>query len=666
MPRNRLNQLSWVFLFLILGLTGFPGCGKEKPKKRPPEKLKPVIQKLQLPASQLKGISLNGRDLGEVAILAPESANLDRDDLTQAFGIRDEKYLEGVMKILQGQIQSGSPLNLISVIFGAMPAEYAAQCAEPLPNGQCLIVPYAFNCADALPPKNWNLETYHQICRSLGRLKAYKPELSVALFDGDNTLWYQDVSNAGVKKGVAAKRIVWDKAKAELLSIYPPPEQREFYKQQKTPYDYYEELYKKVGALWNYNYAALAFRGLPLKEAFINFQEMVLEPYGPQPFPEMVDLLRYLQEQGIVTGVVSASPIFSVYPMVERLGAGIPLERIEGLDVFVVNPNVPGMLPVRLSRLVNQGKLFEGTGEVVPFKSYQEFLETYGDWIIVDVGQIINARGGKGVQGRSIARRHVAEHNRLTQKAEDKISIDQMRLVMVGGDNFAPSTDIPRPEGERVKAALEGGNDQGMSESLDFLEANANVPGGTDILFIRRYELDEKNQVWPKRGKLKNFQEYIEQQKLLRPKDVGLVMTQEAITNVKNPAAKGGFLRERPMAPETQPAAEAPAETVPMVPTAPGTPAAPGASPAAPGVPLPPVPTPDVMPPEQAVPPSAPAETGGPSVPALPPTTATPPSAPQLPPATDRPPPAITPPTPTTPEQLAPLPTNPSANDALQ
>lgn len=664
MPRPRKSFFPLAVFFLALIGIGWVGCGKKEPQPSPEQVAPPTLPKLQLPVSQLQDLHLNGQEVGKLAVLAPESAILDRDDLTTAFGIDNEKYLEEVMNILQAQIQSGTPLNLVSVFFGVMPAKYAAQCAEALPGDQCLITPVAFNCVDALPPKNWNLETYHQICRSLGRLKAYKPQYLVALFDGDNTLWYQDVSNSGVKKGVAAKRINWGPTKAELLSIYPPPDQREPYKTTKTPYDYYVELYKKVGPLWNYNYAALAFRGLPLKEAFVNFQEAIVESYAPQPFPEMTDLLRYLHEQGVVTGVVSASPVFGVIPMVERLGVGIPLERIEGLDVFIQNPNDSNALPVRLSRLINQGKLEVGVGQVTPFKSYQEFLDTYGDWIIVDVDQVIVARGGKGVAGRSIARRHVAEKNLKAQKPDEKISLEDMRLVLIGGDNFAPVTDIARSEGNRIKAALEDGNDQGMSEALGFLPPSTNVPGGADFLFIRRYELDEKSQVWPKKGALKNFQEYIDQQKLLRPSEVGLVMTQEALTEIKVAGGKGGFLKDRPTAQETQPGAE------PQPETQPGTGAAkttaesqPAVAPPVqtPGVPLPPVPTPHPMPPESVLPPTPgiPSTTppGPPPLPGTPPTPGIPSTPPA--PAGDRPPPAMTPP-----GQLAPLP--PAASDALQ
>jgi phosphoglycolate phosphatase-like HAD superfamily hydrolase len=662
---------------------GALGCGKEEPAKKPETVAKAALPKLQLSTRELQEITLNGKGVDELAVLAPETSTLDRDDLAKAIGIENDKYLEEVMKLLDAQIKSGTPLNLISIFFGPVSTQYAAQCMESLPADQCLIAPVAFNCSDALPPKNWNLEAYHMVCRSLGRLKVYKPELLVALFDGDNTLWYQDVSNAGVKKGVAAKRLNWGPTKAELLNIYPPPEQRDGYKASKTPYDYYQDLYKKVGPLWNYNYAALAFRGLPLKETFVNFQEMVVEPYGPQPFSEMADLLRYLQQQGIVTGVVSASPVFGVIPMVERLGAEIPLERIEGLDVFVKNPNDPNALPVRLSRLINQGKLEVGINQITPFKNYQEILESYGDWIIVDVDQVINARGGKGVQGRSIVRRYVADKNRKAQKPEEIIDLEQMKLVLIAGDNFAPATDIPRTEGDRIKAALEEGNDQGMSESLGFFPASKTVPGGTDFLFIRRYEMDEKNQVWPRHGMLKNFQEYIDQQKLLRPNEVGMVMTQEALTELNIAGAKGGFLKERPTTTETQPTPG----TQPSVPGA----VPPGAPTQIPGVPLPPVPTPHPMPPEQVFPPTTPTEPGAPppTAPAPPasgvapgttppgppplpgtaptpglPGTSTTPGAP--PTAPERPPPALTPPTPTTPGQLAPLPPAPSANDALQ
>jgi phosphoglycolate phosphatase-like HAD superfamily hydrolase len=685
MPRPRKSLLPLVLFFFALTLAQPWGCEKEVPKR--PEKLpKPVLPKISIPATQLEDISLNERRVDKLAVLAPDTTTLDRDDLAQAFAIKNEKYLEGVMKLLQAQIQSGTPLNLVTVLFGTMPIRYAAQCAEPLPGDQCLITPVAFNCTDALPPKNWNIDTYHEICRSLGRLKAYKPEFLVALFDGDNTLWYQDVSDSNVKKGVSAKRVNWGPTKAELLSIYPPPEQRDTYKTTKTPYDYYRDLYKTVGPLWNYNYAALAFRGLPLKETFVNFQEAIVEPYAPQPFPEMIDLLRYLNDQGIITGVVSASPLFGVIPMVERLGVGIPLNRIEGLDVYLRNPNDPNGTPVRLSRLIDQGKLEAGLNQVTPFKTYQEVLDAYGDWTIVDVDQVIAARGGKGVAGRSIVRRYVAEKNRQTQKPVDMTDIEEMHLALIAGDNFAPVTDIAKIDGDRIKAAVEEGNDQGMAEALDFLPSYGNIPGGTDILFIRRYEMDDKNQVWPKRGSLKKFQEFIDQQTLLRPNMLGTVMTQEALTDLQVPGTKGGFLRERPTETESQASAESQPETVPTAPETKPTetqPAAAGPGQAPGGLPLPPAPTPPPMP------------TG---LPQAPPATPLPPSLPQaptppggLPGAGERPPPAMTPPTPATPSgpgpsalppsppsgtapastapapgKLAPLPPAPSANDALQ
>lgn len=633
--RSALTVLSLLTLIL------FPACSKKKaPPPTPPPP--PPAPKTSLPVGQLMGLRINGQDVAEIAAMAPDPQALEGADLAKAFDIKNEEYLETALKNIQSQLQTGAPLKNISVFMGAMPEKYAAQCLEDAEGNLCLIEPVVFNCVENLEQKNWSDENYAKLCESLGRLKAYKPELLVAVFDGDNTMWYQDVSNAGVKKGVDSKRIVWDAAKAELLSIYPLPAERAGYVKQKTPYDYYKELYSKVGPLWNYNYAALAFKGLPLKDSFTNFQELVAEPYRPMPFPEMIDLLKYLNGQGIVAGVVSASPSFEVYPMVESLNSGIGLDRMEGLDVFIKNPAEPDSLPIRLSRLINQGQMDKDSGEVRPFATYQEVIDTYGDWIIVDVDQVINARGGKGVQSRSIARRHVAERNRKAQTPADRISIDDMRLAIIGGDNFALPTDIQNPSGDRKKAALEGGNDQGLAEGLAFLDKAGNVPGGTDILFIRRYEIDPEQKVLPKKGKLENFEAFVEQQKLIRPNSVGEIIVQGAVTDVKAEVGTGGFLKTLPAAAaesapsaESQPAAAAPESQesapatqpslLPPTPTAPATP-----EPAAPeGAAVPPPPSPVEAAPVPAA--QTPPPPPGGSADKLPPLPPSPPSLDRLP-----------------------------------
>ncbi len=629
--KNFFQHSTLGICLLTLLLTS--ACSEKKAPPPAPIPQAPVA-KTSLQVSQLMGLTINGQDVAEVAAFSPDPQLLEADDLAKALGIKNDTYLESALKTIQSQLQTGTPLKNVSVFLGSLPEKYAAECIEDLEGDLCLIEPVVFNCAENLEQKNWSDENYTKLCRSLGRLKAYKPEYLVAVFDGDNTMWYQDVSNAGVKKGVDSKRVVWDVAKAELLSVYPSPTERAAYTKQKTPYDYYQELYKKAGPLWNYNFAALAFKGLPLKETFANFQEFKTEPYGPIPFPEMSDLLKYLNDQGMVAGVVSASPVFGVYPMVESLNSGISLDRMEGLDVFIKDPKAVDSLPIRLSRLINQGRLDTATGQVSKFNNYQEVLETYGDWIIVDVDQVINARGGKGVQSRSIARRHVADRNRKAQTPGDRIDIDDMRLILIGGDNFAAPTDIENPQGDRLKAALEGGNDQGMSEGLPFLEKPGTVPGGTDIVFIRRYELGETQQVTPKKGKLENFEEFVAQQKLIRPTTVGEIIVQGAITDVKAEVGTGGFLKTLPTAvpesapstTETQPGTETQGtpETAPSLlpptPTAPATPLPSNPEAAAP--PSPAVPTP--------VPPAPPAPPAG-SVDKLPPLPPSPPSLERLP-----------------------------------
>lgn len=564
---RRISIQSVMPFVLVVLLASSLGCRKKTapaPEAQTPPKVE--VPEIVLPVAQLEGLKINDQEVEQIAALSEEPQSLTGSDLAQAFKIEDKAYQEQSLKLIQSQLQSGSPLKDVLVYLGRLPKKYAAQCAsleaEPLEKETCLIEPLAFYCREALATQNWTPANYQALCQSLGRFKAYNPNYLVALFDGDNTLWYQDVSNAGVKRGVDSKRIQWAPGKAELLPVYPKVEERESYLKTKTPYDYYQELYKAVGPLWNYNYAALAFRGLSLKETFANFQELQKESYGPIAFPEMQALITYLNKEGIITGVVSASPLFGVIPMVESMNTGIPLSRIEGLDVFIQNPAQADALPVRMSRLINQGKYNETTGQVEAFKNYQEVLEEYGDWVIVDVDHIINARGGKGVQSRSIIRRHVAEKNLETSDPKAQMDLEDMRLVLVGGDNFAPATDILNPEGDRNKAALEGGNDQGLSEGMNFLaktEQAGFVPGGTDLLFVSRQVLTAEGLIEPKAGKLENFQAYAAQQKLLRPHSLGQLIIQPAVTDVKAAEGKGGFLQTPPPAP----AAPTPPETSP-------------------------------------------------------------------------------------------------------
>jgi len=562
MGQNKIIKNLFFALLTVALISALGSCTKKKPTPPPQPTPKPRIQKISLPVSQLMGLNINGKKIQEIAAKSPDPQVLDAQDLGQFFEIQNPKYLEHALKIIENQLQSGAPLKNISVFLGGLSKKYAAQCLEDLDEERCLIEPVAFNCSEALPQKNWSEENYSKLCPRIGRLKAFKPNYLVALFDGDNTLWYQDLGDAGVKQGVDSKRIQWDDGKAELMQVFPIPAERAGYKTQKSPLDYYNELYEAVGPLWNYAFGALAFRGLSLKAVHENFQEISGKPFAPTSFEEMSDLIKYLNDQGIVTGVVSASPVFAVIPMVESLQTGIPLDRIEGLDVFIKNPQEPTSLPVRLSRLINQGRL-DAMGQAKKYDNYQEVLADYGDWIIVDVDHVLNARGGKGVQSRSIARRFVADQNRQAQNPNDRLEIDDLRLVLIGGDNFGRPTDIQAAQGDRILNALELGNDQGIVEGLPFLEADPHFPGGTDLLFIRRYSLDLDNKVSPKAGKLEKFQEFLQQQKLIRPTRVGEVLVQGAITDIKAVGGQGGFLKEEPQTPETQASPTGTPETQP-------------------------------------------------------------------------------------------------------
>jgi hypothetical protein len=556
-----MKKITWSLRLGIILVAGLLlACGKKEEK--PGTDGATPIPKLQIPADRLLGLTFNGQAADHLARQSGDPMLLESSDLAQFFQFFQLDYLEKVLKLAQSQIDTGKPLKGINLYFGAVPKKYAAKCAQDLAGSTCLVEPVAFDCNEALPQKNWTDENYAKICMSVGRLKALNPQLLVAAFDGDNTVWYQDMSNAGVKRGVESGKIAWGDAKAELLAVYPPPEARRDYKLKTTPYQYYEELYEKAGALFNYEFAALAFRGLTLNEAYAIFKEALEQKYHPIPFPEMTDLIRYLNQQGVLTGIVSASPNFSVYPLAETLQTGIPLENIEGLDVFVRNPTDAAALPVRLSRLLLQGKMNEATGQVDRFNTYQDFLATYGTWVIADVDHIVNARAGKAIAVRSLARRLAAKNNLNPGQAANLLDVDDLRMFLIGGDNFAPFTDLPNPKGERIKAAQEAGNDQGLSEGLDFLEKGENSLGGTDILYIRRYVLEADQKAYPKKGGLEKFQAYFDQEKLVRPTRVGNAFVQPAVTDVKLESGKGGFLKETPQTSETQPTPEtAPAVT---------------------------------------------------------------------------------------------------------
>lgn len=642
---------------VVLALLSF-ACSKKEEKPVGPAVATPG-PKIMIPADSLQGLSLNGQAPDHLARQTGDPAQLEASDLAQFFQLFELDYFEKVLQLAQTQIATGKPLKGITLLFGSVPKRYAASCVKETSPDTCLAEPVAFDCNEVLPPKNWTEENHAKICQSLGRIKLLNPKMLVAAFDGDNTIWYQDVSNAGIKRGVESGKILWGEGKAELMSVYPPLEARKDYKTKATPYQYYEELYEKAGAPFNYEMAALAFRGLTLNEAYGIFKEAIEQPYKPIPFPEMVDLLRALQQMGVLTAVVSASPNFSVFPLVESLQTGIPLENIEGLDVYLRNPAEPGSLPVRLSRLLVQGKANDAAGLTERFKSYQEFLAAYGTWVIVDVDHILNARAGKAIAVRSMARRLAAKNNMNPGENTKQMDVDDMRMILIGGDNFAPFTDIPNPKGDRIQAALEAGNDQGLSEGLDFLEKSGGF-GGTDILYIRRYSLESDKKAYPKKGGLDKFQAYADQEKLVRPTRVGGLIVQGAVTDVKVADGSGGFLKETPATTESQPMPEsAPTPTASPKPQA--TPA--------------PVPTPKPAPSPEPVAPLPPVASPAPSRPFGPLPAA--PDAPPLPaPAAPGPVPAApaTPPTPaapaapeapkTPPMKLEPLPPGPQS-DAL-
>ncbi len=574
----------------LLSCLFFPACEKEAevPVSATPA-AQPVLQ-APIAGSRLAGLTLNGQVPDQVARQSGDPVMLEVSDLTQVFQVSNTEYLAKALKLAQAQIDSGKPLKGIHLYFGILPKKYAAKCESEASPTTCHFEAYSLDCNEALPQRNWTEEVYAKLCFSAGRLKAYNPKYLVAAFGADDTLWYQEVGNAAMKRALDSGKLAWGDSRADLLGVYPSAEKRKDYKTKNTPYVYFKELQDRLGEIYSTEFAALAFRGLTLNEVSNLVKDALEQVSKPTPFPEMQDLLRYLAQQGITVGIVGAAPNFMLYPTVEKLQLGIPLENIEGTDVVLTNPADPSLAPVRLSALVNQGRWNATTGQSEKFLSYQDVLASYGGWLIVAVDTPLSIRAGKANAIRSIARRMVATQNRLAANTQNWLDIDDLRMALVGGDSFAPGTDVPAPQGERVKAAQPDGGTQGLSEGLAFLEKGSNALGGTDLLLIQSFTLEPDQKAYPKAGILARFQAYLDQQKLLRPDRVSAVMIQPAVTQIKKEGGLGGFLKETPKTPETQPAT-LPAETLPT--TLPSAETKPAASPvpSRPFGPLPPPPS---------------------------------------------------------------------------
>lgn len=249
-------------------------CGKEEAPP-PAATPAPVISTISLQTPRLQGLSLNGRPVEEIAGQYQDPQTLETQDLAKAFGIGDTAYLDGVLKMAEAQLQSGSPLKYISIYFGGALKSQAAHCTRDLGEGMCMIEPYVFNCSEAITQKNWTEENYLKLCRRLGRLKAYRPERLFAVIEGQDALAYRE-------------------------SPAPPPTPT------PTP---------SKGKKANPPPAAAAMSA----PATMNWQ----------PHPESIDLVRYLQREGVAVFAL-LEPLTSA--SLQSWGFAIPPSRIGESD----------------------------------------------------------------------------------------------------------------------------------------------------------------------------------------------------------------------------------------------------------------------------------------------------------------------------------------------
>jgi len=444
-----LRRTSQILTALGLLASAFLGaCEKKSPPPQTPVPTAAPVSTKSLALPRFLGLSLNGQAVEQVAAVSQDPQTLDVLDLNKAFGIEDSAYLEKVLELIESQLQSGSPMKWISVYFGGAPKNLASHCVKDLAGGVCLIEPYAFNCGEAVPQKNWNEENYLKLCGRLGRLKAYKADLLVALVSGDGSLGFHE-------KPIAAPPASPPKA----------PEKKSGGKSKPVPAPTPKPIEAPQGGL--------------------------------TVFPEMADLLQYLQREGIFVGLLSDQEGAAALAMLQSMGINLPGEHIAGLDA----------------------------------------ASSAGD------------PEARVLQALRLVRRFIEARNRAVAKPQDQINIEDLRLVLIAGEDFAPSKG------------------PGVGDGIAYLENLSTIPGGVDLLFIHRHNLEADQKITRKKAALENFQFFQAQERASHPLRLGVSIEQAAIGVVRAAGGKGGFLTQTPAAaPESFPSESQPTESRPSVP----------------------------------------------------------------------------------------------------
>jgi|GEM_PF-3981597 len=298
--------------------------------------------------------------------------------------------------------------------------------------------------AGEIPRMGWNERTYEAVTEWLDRLEAYPPERLLVVVDCDNTVWADDIEDAMLKTALAHGYTSEEKAYTLFADTLPRKAGEKAIDRAKPLYD--------LDFLISYDRLSMAFDGLTLNQVQEIFEQAKKDGRLPAGYDEVRAVLAELMDRGVAVGFVSASIFFNVPPMLAEAGYDVPLWQMEGLDIFVQDPRDRDG-SVLLSNLVQSKGV----------KTWKELLRRYGHLKLrARLSGVANTREGKSAGTLSVAARHVQEHNR--RFPGNKISMSDLKLAGVFGDNFAPHSDIKGADPHL------GGNDQGMARSLPFID----------------------------------------------------------------------------------------------------------------------------------------------------------------------------------------------------
>lgn len=394
----------------------------------------------------VRGLEVNGSDLAEIAE-KNHGYFLEHRDLRAAFDLEFSESRE-LMQSIKEILKQKDASTRRQIFFGRS-------------DEGNFEIRQSGSLSEKLAMENWHPDNYATMCDWLDRLPS-ETEKTVVLTDCDNTLWAGDIGDSCFFAAVEMGKISWKNAPElngysvktairDLSAEADSATRKQIKKNGISPADYYLWLYDQDPTL-SYNYCAQAWAGLTLNDVNDVYKKAVEAGSFPQVYSEMKNLFNMLYAEGVCTGYVSASPIFLVLPMLEHAGFNAPLAYVEGIDCYVTGAGTDDDKPVLLSNLL------QADGAV---NSWSDILEKFGDLKITSlVSGVGNFREGKAVGGSSIVNRHVLNWNRSHLEDNKRISLSEMRLTGVFGDNFGAFSDLPGAD------PSERGNDHGMLRSL--------------------------------------------------------------------------------------------------------------------------------------------------------------------------------------------------------